>query len=230
MKRAGIGFALLMTAALVLASWGHRLPVGPTEMLGVLAGAWGVWLTAEESLWNWPVGIAGSLLFAALFFQSQLYGSMAMQLLNVVLGLVGWYWWRHGGRQHSPLTISRASPTTLFTLAATIAVALPLMVVVLGHTHDPAPVRDALALVLSLAAQYLVTKKLMEHWHVSIAADIVSISLFLSQGLYFIGAMLAMHLGMCVFGLWQWRRTLVSEVAARPAAEAVPGLSRHISS
>ena len=221
MKRTGITVAVLASAALAVASWRHALPVSLAEMLGVLAGAWGVWLTAEESLWNWPVGIAGSLLFAALFFHAHLYGAMGMQVLYVILGAFGWYWWRRGGRQSGRLLVSHVTRRMAWTLLVVVLAATLCVAQSLRQLHDAAPGADALALALSLAAQFLVTKKLIEHWHVSIAADVVYSALYFSQGMSLLSAMLMMHLGMCFFGLWQWQRTLAHGPEMEPAADPV---------
>lgn len=126
----------LVSLALTLMAWRHRLPVGLTEMLGVLAGAWGVWLTTEESLWNWPVNIAGSLLFADLFLHARLFGAMGMQILYAALGAVGWYWWLHGGKTHGPLSVSRATASTRLALALAVAIATPGLIVYLRHVHN----------------------------------------------------------------------------------------------
>ena len=70
------------SALVVLAALRHRLPLSldPVQAVGILLGAWNTWLTAVRSLWSWPVGIAGCLIFAGVFGRAGLYGAMGMQV------------------------------------------------------------------------------------------------------------------------------------------------------
>jgi len=43
------------------------------EVFGVPANLACVWLCTRESIWNWPVGIVGILLFLVMFFEARLY-------------------------------------------------------------------------------------------------------------------------------------------------------------
>ena len=82
----------------MLAAWKHWLPLNLTEVLGFVTGAWCVWLAAAENIWNWPIGIANSVSFGFLFLHARLYADMTLQVIYIVLGVLGWYWWLHGGR------------------------------------------------------------------------------------------------------------------------------------
>lgn len=219
-KRRAYRIGGVVSAILVLIAARHAVPIGLTEMLGAITGAWGVWLTVEESLWTWPVGMVSSLLFAVLFFHDRFYGSAGMQLLYVAFSAVGWYWWLHGGERGGALAVSRAAPLVSLSLMMLVCASTPGLAELLRHGHDSAPFPDALALALCLGAQYLVTRKFVEHWGFSIAADIVYIALYWSHGLFLTGSLYLMHGGTCVVGLWQWRRCLLVTAEPAPPAEA----------
>ncbi len=81
-RRLRLAAAGAITAALMLAVWKHWLSLNLTEVLGFVTGAWCVWLAAEENIWNWPIGIANSVSFGALFFHARLYADMTLQVNN----------------------------------------------------------------------------------------------------------------------------------------------------
>lgn len=90
------------------------------------------------------------------------------------------------------------------------------MTLYLIHVKDSAPFLDALTTVLSLAAQYLLTRKLIENWYVWLAADVVYVGLYVSRHLYLTAFLYALYLLMCVAGLRAWRRSRRSATDALP--------------
>ena len=208
-KRWELAVTGLGSTALLLAAWAKVLPLELTETLGFVTGSIGVWLTVKENIWSWPIGIANSAFFVALFFDARLFADMGLQLIYIALGFLGWYWWLRGGADRTILRVSRASTATLLTLAALVVVATGGLTLFLRSIGDAAPVLDALTTTLSLAAQYLLTRKLLESWYVWIAADIIYIGLYSSRELYLTAALYALFLGLCVLGLRGWRGSLI---------------------
>lgn len=179
-----------------------------TEVFGFVTGGICVWLTVKENVWNWPVGIANDVFFVVLFLQSRLYADMTLQVVYIVLGVLGWYWWLHGGDKSSELPMANSDVTTLAALAGLVVVATIGMTLFLQHTHDAAPFWDALTTTLSLAAQYLLTRKLVENWYFWIAADLIYIPLYAWKHLYLTALLYGVFLCMCLAGLAHWRKTL----------------------
>ncbi len=196
---------------LLLGAWTKILPLGMTETLGFVTGAVGVWLTVKQNIWNWPIGIANSAFFVALFFSARLFADMALQFIYILLGFLGWYWWLRGGANQTTLHVSHASRMTLLILAVIGVIATGGLTVFLRSVGDAAPFLDALTTVLSLTAQYLLTRKLLENWYIWITADIIYIGLYSSRGLYLTAALYALFLGLCLLGLRSWRGSLAPD-------------------
>jgi nicotinamide mononucleotide transporter len=220
MKRWEIAVMVLGSAALILGAWTKVLPLGLTETLGFVTGAVCVWLTVKENIWNWPIGIANSAFFVVLFFGARLFADMSLQIIYIILGFLGWYWWLRGGEGQTTLHVSRATPATLLVVGAIVVGATAGMALFLRSVGDSAPFLDALTTTLSLAAQYLLTRKLIENWYVWITADVIYIGLYSARGLYLTAALYALFLGLCLLGLRQWRQSLVGGTA--PALAALP--------
>lgn len=133
---------------------------------------------------------------------------MALQVLYIGLGLFGWYWWLFGGADRSSLHVSRAPASLLVALTLLIAVSTLGMTFFLRSIGDSAPFLDALTTMLSLAAQFLLTRKVIENWYVWIIADVIYIGLYLDRGLYLTAVLYVVFLCMCLAGLWRWRGVL----------------------
>jgi nicotinamide mononucleotide transporter len=207
MKRLDFWIGLALGLALLTASRRGWLPFGLTETLGFVTGAACVYLTVVENVWNFPVGIANSVFFLALFAGARLYGDAGLQVLYVALGIQGWYLWLRGGEGHTPLRVSRAGARLLLAVVACVIVFTALLTFVFVRTHDSAPFLDALTTVLSLAAQYLLNRKALENWFLWMAADIIYIYLYTSRELYLTGVLYFVFLCMCVAGFTVWLRS-----------------------
>jgi nicotinamide mononucleotide transporter len=120
MKKALYILATVISVVLTLASWRHFIPFEITEMLGFVTGGWTVWLTVKENIWNWPIGIANSVFFLILFYRVGLYADSGLQIVYIILGFLGWYWWLYGGKDKTELKVENSDRKTniiLFILA-----------------------------------------------------------------------------------------------------------------
>ncbi len=197
----------ISSIALILLSVLKIVPLSLTEVLGFITGALCVWWVVEENIWTWPVGIANNVFFIILFLQAKLFADMALQVVYIALGLLGWYWWLKGGKNKSELKVSRVSTKTAIILFLITVVSTYFMTGYLTSINDSAPFWDALTTVMSLVAQYMLTRKLLENWIVWISADIIYIALYASKNLYLTSVLYFVFLLMCVEGYRQWKKS-----------------------
>ena len=209
---------LLAPLSMVLFTLGND-HVSVAELLGFVTGAAGVWLTVLARISNFPVGIANSAFFLALFLTARLYADSGLQVIYIVLGFTGWWQWLRGGQQRSRLVVSRSGWPLLAGCVVFVAAGTWGLSVLLGRTHDVAPFWDALTTALSLAAQFLLNGKKIENWAFWIAADLVYVPLYVVKRLDLTALVYVLFLGMCGLGFAAWRRALP---AAGPPADASP--------
>lgn len=207
-KRITYGIALLASILLGVAAYFNKLPFGFTETLGFVTGAWCVWLTVKENVWNWPIGIANSAFFLILFWQSSLFADATLQIIYITLGFLGWYWWLRGGKNKTELPISRTPRKEWIWIAVLFALGTWLEWTILVRAHDAAPFLDALTTAMSLVAQYLLTKKRFENWYVWMSVDVIYVYLYANKHLYLTAILYAIFFAMCVRGFIEWKRTL----------------------
>ncbi|HTE40821.1 MAG TPA: nicotinamide riboside transporter PnuC, partial [Steroidobacteraceae bacterium] len=163
------------------------------EVLGFATGLWCVWLTARKSILNFPVGIANSALLLLLFSQTRLFADATLQILFIVLSARGWWLWAQVD-QGVELPISNA-PRRIFSAAIVLSLLLSatiggLLFVVRGSI----PVFDGLITGLSLVAQWLLNRRLVQSWYWWIAVDVISIPVYIYKELYLIALLYAVFL------------------------------------
>lgn len=182
------------------------------EWLGFITGGVCVWLTVRQNIWNWPIGIANSAFFLILFWQAHLFADSTLQILYIVLGFVGWYWWLKGGPNKTALRPRFIGYIHMLILAAIGVIATILFTNYLTSINDAAPVWDALTTVGSLIAQYMLTRKYIENWFVWLAMDAIYMPLYWFKDLHLTAIIYAVFFAMCVAGFLQWRKHLVKTV------------------
>lgn len=198
----------------VLAGVSWRLKYSePLEVIGFISGALAVWLTVKENIWNWPIGIVNSATYVVVFFKQRLFADGGLQVIYVVLGFWGWWAWLFGGKNRTRLTVVR-SPIWEYGVLGVITVAATwAMTLYLGQQKDAAPFLDAFTTVLSLVAQYQLTRKYLENWLIWIFVDIIYVPLYIWKGLYLTATLYVIFLVMAVLGLLHWRNVLQKAIA-----------------
>jgi nicotinamide mononucleotide transporter len=186
------------------------------EIAGFVTGALSVWLAVRQSPWNWPAGVANAVFFLILFWQARLYGDMGLQMLFIAICLLGWYRWLFGGAGHSRLRVTRITRRSVLAYTAAGVVATAAFTPYLRSVGDASPLLDALTTVLSVEAQYLMTRKVIEHWLIWMAADVIYIWLYAERGLYLTSLLYVAFFAMCVVGWRDW----MADTAAQTAAAA----------
>jgi nicotinamide mononucleotide transporter len=181
------------------------------EIVGVLTGILGVWLTTRQRIWCWPIGIVSVSAFMVVFFRAKLYGAMGLQCVYVGLLAYGWYSWRRGSEGRGPLRVSRLPRRLAIGLLVLGAVASGAAGYWLRARTDHAlPYVDGFTTSFSLVAQWMQARKHLENWLVWVVVDVVYVGMSLSQGLVLTAGLYAVYIGLAVVGFRDWRRSMAS--------------------
>jgi len=187
------------------------------EAVAVLFGIVSVYLSTRENIWSWPTAIVNVSLFSALFLRSGLYSDTALQGVYFALSVYGWYEWLHGGANRTALSVSRTSRRTWTVLAAlSVAMWAAFGSVASRLPGTALPYVDAATTTVSLIAQWMMTRKLLENWLLWVAVDVVYIGMFIFKGLYLTAFNYGIYFILSALGYLAWRRALAS-APARPA-------------
>jgi nicotinamide mononucleotide transporter len=194
--------------------------VNSLELFAATIGAVSVWLSVRQSIWSWPTAIVNVVLYAVVFYQTKLYADMGLQVIYAVLSVYGWYEWLYGGEGKTELRVTRTTPRLGALLTLIAATSSALLGMLLHRTTDAAlPYMDSFLSSTSLVAQWMMTRKLLEHWIVWIGVDVLYVAMFLFKGLYLTAGLYAVFLALAARGYVEWRRSMtVSQVASAEAA------------
>ena len=182
------------------------------EVIAAVFGAIAVYLSARENVWSWPTAIVNVALYTIVFFQSRLYADMGLQVVYLVLSVYGWYNWLHGGVQRTELHVSRATLRTLLITTVFVVVGSYILGSLLAtRTNAALPYLDSALTVASLAAQWMMTRKILENWIIWIVLDVIYVPMFLSRGLFATSVLYAIFLVLAILGLITWRRSYLRQ-------------------
>jgi nicotinamide mononucleotide transporter len=181
------------------------------EAISFVTGAICVWLTVKQNVWNFPLGLLNVATFCVVFFRSHLFADAGLQIVYFVLGAIGWWMWIYGGKNRSPLKVSR-TPWQEFVVLLALTVAGTIgMWRWLSDWGGPASLWDALTTSISLASQWLLNRKRIESWVGWILVDIVYVPLYLYKELYLTAILYAVFLVMAMMGLRAWRQSWLAD-------------------
>jgi nicotinamide mononucleotide transporter len=155
-------------------------------------------------------------LYVVIFFHAKLYSDTLLQIVYIFVQFYGWFHWKRGGGPRGDLPVTRLSARGwAFWLAVALAGAASLGAFMAHQTDASFPYADAAIASLSLVAQWLMARKVLENWHFWIAVDILAIGVYLGKNLYLTTGLYAVFLGLCVYGLLAWKRSVVTVVSTR---------------
>jgi nicotinamide mononucleotide transporter len=187
------------------------VPMDPFEIIGVVTGILGVWLTTRQKIWCWPVGLVSVVAFIVVFFRAKLYGAMGLQFVYVGLIGYGWYAWLYGGVGQRALLVSRLPRRLVAVLVAVGAGASLVLGFWLGRRTDEAlPYLDGFTTSFSLVAQWMQARKYLENWVVWVVVDVVYVVMGLSQGLTLTAGLYVIYVCLALIGFRDWRRSLAA--------------------
>jgi nicotinamide mononucleotide transporter len=190
--------------------------MSPLEIFGVLTGAVCVILAAKENILTWPIGIANNALFLVMFWRNKLYADSLLQLFYIATAIYGWWRWSHSETGSGAQKVQSTSKPVAITLLALTPIAWATIYLLLHrYTDSNVPAGDSLATVLSLAAQYMAGRKLLENWLVWIVVDVISVALFVYKHLYLTASLYGAFIVMCVAGYSAWRQTQLRQGVAQ---------------
>jgi nicotinamide mononucleotide transporter len=178
------------------------------EAFGFITGVANVWLVTRQSLWSWPLGVLNAVFYMVVFARTGLYSDTGLQVVYFVLSLYGWWHWTRGASTSTPLPVTRTPSRLAFLLGGVVLAAWVALALITSRIPGAAlPWLDSMLVAISLVAQWMMTRKLLENWLLWIAVDVVYIGLFINRGLPLTAVLYAVFLGLAVLGYVQWRRS-----------------------
>jgi nicotinamide mononucleotide transporter len=167
-----------------------------------------VYLQTREHIWNWPLAIVSVLMYMVVYVKSGLYSDAGLQTYYLATSIYGWYHWLKGGQGHTPLPVTRVNGKT-WAWCAMLGVALWIADASIASRIPGVafPYIDAATTSVSLIAQWMIARKLLENWLLWIAVNVVYVPMLIVKGLYPTALLYFVMLLIAIKGFIDWRRS-----------------------
>lgn len=166
-------------------------------------------LATRNSIHTWWIGILGCVLFGWLFFTSQLYADVTLQVFFILTSALGWWHWAYHRVQREPRPITRtAGPELAVTVPLGAIAAFAYGWLLHRFTNAYAPFIDSAVLALSVAGQILLMRRKVETWIFWFLANTFAVFLFSSRELWITAFFYTLFWINAPIGFLRWRREL----------------------
>ncbi len=155
----------------------------------------------------WVVGILTSTACAFSFGVQHVWASMGLNIYYLVMSVVGLVQWRKAGQQVGEGEIHlQEIPRKVQIISALLFVAgSVLLIQVLRAAGDAEPRLDAVATVLSVIATWWLAQSYLQQWLLWIVADILTTTLCIVTGQYWLAALYLTYICGAVYGYFHWK-------------------------
>lgn len=133
---------------------------------------------------------------------------MWLQVVFLIQSFYGWYFWVNGKKED----IENVPIRTLDSRERILSfISIVILIGIVGYLSDhysntDVPYLDATVASISLIANILLARKVLDNWVLWILADVMYIGLFYYKELYVISILYLIFLGISTSGLIQWRK------------------------
>lgn len=185
------------------------------ELCAMLAGIINIYLCARNNIWNWLFGIITVSLYLIIFYQVKLYADMGLQFIFLLLQFYGIQQWLYGGSNRTALVIRHATLKIFSSAFISASILFCTIAFMLKHYTDSTTVYiDSCTTTLSLIAQWMMGRKWIEHWHVWIITNVISIDMYFYKHLYFTSGLYVIFIILCIHGYRIWHDQIAENETA----------------
>ncbi len=190
----------------------------PLEAFAVLTSYSCTYLVVRQRRINYLVGMASTAAYALLFHRAELLASMVLNLYLTPSLIYGWFRWRPDADTRPVTNVAlRWSPVYLAVTAASYVGAVAMV----GWFDGELPRWDAVILIGSILAQFLLDNKKLQTWVVWAVVNVVAIYVYARADLPMAAAQYVFFLANTVYGYRSWRRSMAGSTPAALPAEVV---------
>lgn len=171
----------------------------------------GVWLTAKQYRWCWPINILAVACYIQLFYEVKLYSDALLQCIFILLQVYGWYSWSTK-QLKQPTSVSHL-PRSILLYSTVVGLLLGGALGFITHHYTDAslPWLDAMLMAFSVVASIWAAKKYIESWLLWCVLDMVYVLMYLSKALYPTALLYLIFILLAINGwrLWSLQRSAI---------------------
>lgn len=192
------------------------LETSAMEWLATITGFICVYLAARQHILNWPVGIISVGTYLFIFYQTKLYGDAVLQIYFLITAIYGWFYWNQSSPKKEGSIVSFTAKQMLFAICAVTLLWGALGWMLANWTDSDVPYIDGFCTAMSFAAQFLMTRKVLQNWILWVIVDIAYIPLYLYKGLLLTALLYIAFAIIAWNGYRNWNKTYRSANSNEP--------------
>lgn len=192
----------LISALQAMSSW---------EITAALFGVAYVVLAAKESLWTWVFGFFSTLIYTIIFWEGALFSSSFLNFYYMIMAFYGYYSWKNGASKQM-LAISTYSVNKHLKIIG-VGLAISLVVGYFSSTYSDAKLAymDALVMVFSIIATWLLTQKILENWLYWLVIDSVAVVLYWNTGYLATVILFTLYIMLAIYAYLTWKKEFMEK-------------------
>ena len=212
--------ALIVTVVMTLVTFVGGLALGWITFdtlnwfeVAAVATSYGcTWLMYHQKRFSYLIAVVTTALYCVVFLQAGLVASMILQVYLIPTVIFGFFRWRSDSNP-KPVQKFRFKLLPIYVLVVGVFYAGAVWVThAFGGTMAPL---DAIILVGTILAQFLLDNKVLSNWWVWIVVDVLAIYVYFSQGLYFVSVQYVFFLVGAFYGLYLWKLSYEADQQAK---------------
>lgn len=190
----------------VAANWVNE--VNALEVFAVFTSYACTYLCVKERRINYPIGAVSTFAYAILFYQQGLMASMLLNLYLTPSLLYGWYRWGRDEKTRPVGTVGLKWWPVYLGVTLTAYLGATLLNTALGGSMAWG---DAVILVGSILAQFLLDNKKIETWAVWLLVNVFAIYVYASSGLTLVAFQYVFFMLNTFYGFYVWNNSRKKE-------------------
>lgn len=182
------------------------------EWIAVLTGLIYVILITLKKIAAWIFALISSIIYCYLCVISDYYLESGLQIYYIFMAIYGWFSWKNVKSQSSFIQVWNWKQH-LFNIFLSGTIMLLLGWFFDNYTNQSLPYLDSFTTVFSLAATFMVTKRVLENWIYWIIIDLVSIQLYSFKGFHLTSFLFLFYTLIALIGFIKWRKLYKAQKA-----------------
>lgn len=195
---------------------GTDRPVLLIDLITSILGLACVFLAGRRSKYNFWVGYLYTAALFVMFWNKNLYASLLLQPVSLVINIIGHYRWTHPKANEQSSKDAGALKVSMLSWTERLFAVIAVLVIAGGwgwvldtlFPADPHPYLDTCVTVLILVAQYLSAQKKWDCWVAWLLVNVTQLALHLSVGHVFMPIVCSLYLANGIWSLVSWGKGL----------------------
>jgi nicotinamide mononucleotide transporter len=180
------------------------------DLIGALLSLVTTYLYIKANANAWKLGILATTLNSILYLSQGIYGQAILESIYFASMWYGLWQWQ--SKSQAPLKITSLTMQQALTLSLMVIAAIPLCAYLLArYTGSEIAMWDATTCVLSLTAQWLICKKIIQNWVLWFIVDALIITLHFHKSIPFHAILHGIYLIMAIIGYLNWNKLRAEE-------------------